>query len=188
MQALHSPNIAIQPRTTNVFSKFILIHALHAEIWHLQRQRSLSGPPASPATQHDRWHTEQNTNSLQKSISTAVAKWKQCWDEDMALQYPPANMNSLGPRRVGFCRDGVQFYWLAKAFLQPNRMHDWQLPAEKRFRLVMKGLSMAREWSISDGARRGEEPGSVALIDDDYATSEALNLDMRKLMKPIFGE
>jgi hypothetical protein len=64
-------------------------------------------------------------------------------------------------------------------------MHDWQLNPEKKFRLVMKGLNMAREWSISDGARRGEEPGSVALIDDDYVPSEALILDMRKLMKPL---
>ena len=182
MQALHSPTISIQPRTTNVYSKFILIHAMHAEIWQLQRQRSLSGSPVSP---HGRSVQEQNTNNFQKSIGTALTKWKQCWDEDMILQYPPNTATDLSARRVGFCRDGVQFYWLAKAFLQPNRMHDWQLPAEKRFRLVMKGLSMAREWSISDGARRGEEPGSVALIDDDYITSEPLILDMRKLMKPL---
>jgi hypothetical protein len=117
------------------------------------------------------------------AIVTALGKWKQCWDEDMMLQYPPTD--GFAPRRVGFCRDGVQFYWLAKAFLQPNRMRDWRLPTEKKFRLVMKGLSMAREWSLSDGARRGEEPGSVALIDDDYVPSEALVLDMRKLMKPL---
>ncbi len=185
MQALHSPTITIQPRTTNVYSKFILIHALHVEIWHLQRQRSTFSSPASPRGRSDNPGQEHNTQLLQKSIGTALTKWKQCWDEDMMLQYPPCSENENSARRVGFCRDGVQFYWLAKAFLQPNRMHDWQLPAEKRFRLVMRGLSMAREWSISDGARRGEEPGSVALIDDDYVTSEPLILDMRKLMKPL---
>lgn len=185
MSALHSPAISIQPRTTNVYSKFILIHALHAEIWQLQRQRSLSTSLSSPNTNFEHRSLDRNPTNLQRSIVTAVTKWKQCWDEDMMLQYPPSTNNATGPRRVGFCRDGVQFYWLAKAFLQPNRMHDWQLPAEKKFRLVLKGLSMARDWSISDGARRGEEPGSVALIDDDYVTSEALELDMRKLMKPL---
>ena len=184
MQALHSPSVNIQPRTTNVYSKFILIHAIHAEIWQLQRQRSLSSSPNTPRSASDPEH-EQYAHNLQKSIGTALTRWKQCWDHDMTLQYPPVGGNSQPSSRIGFCRDGVQFYWLAKAFLQPNRMHDWQLPAEKRFRLVMKGLNMAREWSISDGARRGEEPGSVALIDDDYVTSEPLILDMRKLMKPL---
>ena len=49
----------------------------------------------------------------------------------------------------------------------------------------MKGLNLAREWSISDGARRGEEPGSVTLIDEDYASSEPMVLDMRKLLRPL---
>lgn len=88
------------------------------------------------------------------------------------------------PKRIGFCRDGIHYYWLAKAFLQPNRTHDWQLPADVRFRQFMHGLKKAREWSLSDGAQRGEEPGSVADIDPTYET-EALELDMRKLFKPL---
>lgn len=178
MQALHAPSVMIQPRTTNVYSKFILIHALHAEIWHLQRQRSSALSPTSTAQSEAR-----PTDHFQRSLGTALTKWKQCWDADMALQYPP--VGAQAPRRVGFCRDGVQFYWLAKAFFQPNRALDWKLSAEKRFRLVMRGLSLAREWSLSDGARRGEEPGSVSLIDDDYLTADDVVLDMRKLMKPI---
>lgn len=183
MQVLHSPNFTIMPRTTNVYSKFILIHALHVEIWHLQRQRSLCVSPVSPKGNVDRWSTD--VHNQQKSIGTALAKWKRCWDEDMMLQYPPSKDVDGAPRRVGFCRDGVQFYWLAKAFLQPTRAHDWKLPADRRFQLVLRGLNLAREWSMSDGARRGEEPGSVALIDNDYLTSEDLELDMRKFLKPI---
>ena len=100
----------------------------------------------------------------------------------MAIQYPPGN-GAL--KHIGFCRDGTQFYWLAKALMQPNRIHDWQLPADNKLRMIMKGLSLAREWTLSDGARRGEEPGHVTLIDDDYATSEPMILDMRKLFRPI---
>lgn len=171
MQALHDPSSDIKPRTTNVYSKFILIHALHTEIWHLQRQRSLEGP--------------QSHEDSYRFIINGLRKWKQSWDADMALQYPLVHGNPSGPRKVGFCRDGIQFWYLAKALLQPNRMHDWRMPADSRLRLMMKGLSMAREWSLSDGARRGEEPGSVSLIDDSYASSERLILDMRKLFRPL---
>jgi hypothetical protein len=179
-QALHTPSVFIQPRTTNVYSKFIVIHALHAEIWHLQRQRSSTLSPAPTVKSEPR-----PVENFQRALSTALAKWKECWDADMALQYPPVGGQDAGPRRVGFSRDGVQFYWLAKAFIQPNRTLDWKLPPEKRMSLVLRGLRLAREWSLSDGARRGEEPGSVALIDDDYLTPEDVVRDMRKLMKPI---
>jgi len=114
----------------------------------------------------------------------ALARWKQVWDEDYALQYPPGNGYQPFPKRVGFCRDGVHFYWLARALMQPNREHDWQLSAEDRLRQVLYGLKKARAWSRTDGAKRGEEPGSVAYIDDDYL-SETLELDMRKLFRPI---
>lgn len=176
MSALHSTSVLMQPRTTNVYSKFILIHALLVEIWQIQRQ--ISSPTASPTTSHDQTH------SMYKSINMALARWKQAWDEDYALQYAPAPRSNAPPKRVGFCRDGVHFYWLARAFMQPNRTHDWQLPADERLRQVLHGLKRAREWSRTDGAKRGEEPGSVAYIDDDYA-SEALELDMSKLFRPI---
>ena len=175
--ALFSPGVALQPLMTNAYSKFVLIHALHIEIWHLQQERSYS-PANSPhmAAQNPRM------NVKIQSVNTALARWKQSWDQDMALQYPPGNG---GMKRVGFCRDGTQFYWLAKALMQPNRIHDWQLHADQKLRMVMKGLSLAREWTLSDGARRGEEPGHVTLIDDNYATSEPMVLDMRKLFRPI---
>lgn len=184
LNALHGNSIAIQPRTTNVYSKFILIHAIHIRIWEAQRQRSCeisaqsSGRPPSP-------HTVAQTQAYFTSISTALARWKQSWDEDMQLQYPPSVANpEFVPRRFGFCRDGVHFYWLARAFIQPDRVHDWQLPADTRFRQAMNGLKQVREWSRSEGARRGEEPGSVADIDYSYGT-KALDLDMKMLFRPI---
>jgi len=116
----------------------------------------------------------------------ALARWKKVWDQDYALQYPSAIHYQPTVRRVGFCRDGVHFYWLARALMQPNRMYDWQLDADDRLRQVLHGLKKAREWSRTDGAKRGEEPGSVAYIDDDYV-SESLELDMRKLFRPLQG-
>ena len=177
IQALYNPTVIVQPQTTNVYSKFLLIHALHAEIWKLQRDRSFSSPRNSSQSV--------SVKETSKSINTALIRWKRSWDEDMALQYPQSDGMHLGPRRVGFCRDSTQFWWLARALQQPNRTHDWQLAAEDKLRLTMKGLDQARSWSRTDGAERGEEPGSVALIDPNYAASEDLILDMRKLFRPL---
>ncbi|OJD10448.1 hypothetical protein AJ78_08547 [Emergomyces pasteurianus Ep9510] len=41
LSALQSPVVDFQSRTTNVYSKFILMHALHAQIWLVQRQISV---------------------------------------------------------------------------------------------------------------------------------------------------
>lgn len=180
MSALYSTSVLMQPRTTNVYSKFILVHALHVDIWQIQRQVSLAGSTGN------QYPSAEETNDMYSSIDVALARWKQVWDEDFALQYPPSAHYQPAPRRVGFCRDGVHFYWLARALMQPNRIHDWQLPADDRLRQVLHGLKKAREWSRTDGAKRGEEPGSVAYIDDDYAyASETAELDMRKLFRPI---
>jgi hypothetical protein len=101
------------------------------------------------------------------------------WDDDMQLQYPPIGNSDCVSRRVGFCRDGVHFYWLARAFLQPDRVRDWQLPADRRFKQTITGLGQVREWSKTEGAQRGEEPGSICDIDVRYG-SEPLELDMTK--------
>jgi len=175
-----SSTTLLQPQDTNVYGKFILIHALHMDIWRLQKQCSFISPTASPYA----GVVAVNPQNQQHSISLALTRWKQCWDTDMQLQYPSTSGAATPPKRIGFCRDGIQFYWLAKAFLQPNRVRDWQLPADIRFRQLMHGLKKAREWSLGDGAQRGEEPGSVADIDPTYETG-ALELDMRKLFKPL---
>ncbi|KKZ66646.1 hypothetical protein EMCG_00209 [[Emmonsia] crescens] len=41
LSALQSPVVDFRPGTTNVYSKFILIHALHIQIWLVQKQMSL---------------------------------------------------------------------------------------------------------------------------------------------------
>lgn len=184
MAELHDTSQPIEPRRTNVYSKFILIHALHIEIWDVQRQQSISNSAHASPTVPSQVHAPVQPNALLKSVSAAINRWKQSWDQDMQLQYPPTSDPSFVPRRFGFCRDGVHFYWLAQALMQPNRIHDWRVPADVRFQQVMNGLKKAREWSRSDGAKRGEEPGSVYDIDDEYG-SDGLDLDMRKLFRPL---
>lgn len=180
MSVLHSTSVIMQPRTTNVYSKFILIHALHVEIWQLQRQRTINAHEGAS------FLSAIETTNMFHSVNVALSRWKQIWDQDYALQYPTGNAYQPIVRRVGFCRDGVHFYWLARALMQPSRIYDWQLDADDRLRQVLHGLKKAREWGRTDSAKRGEEPGSVAYIDDNYA-SETLELDMRKLFRPIQG-
>lgn len=218
MEALMHPTYNFQPRATNVYSKFILVHALHVQIWNVQRQVSqgnlmtafdeiilMSNGVGTPIAQND-WITTDggsgsasNSNSgqatptsisgmqspgahqLLKATTDALQKWKRVWDEDMTLQYPPA---APAYRRFGFCRDGVHFYWLARAFLRNNRAVDWQAPPDSRFVQVMSLLKKVRTWVASDNAQRGEEIGSVGDIDENYGV-EDLTLDMKLLFKPI---
>ena len=217
MKALMHPTYNLQPRATNVYSKFILVHALHVQIWNVQRQLSqgnnllalnellsLGSGSSTPIAQND-WiitdggsgHTSHSnsgqatptipgmqspgTHQLLKATTDALQKWKRTWDEDMTLQYPPS---ASAYRRFGFCRDGVHFYWLARAFLRNNRAVDWQAPPDSRFVQVMSLLKKVRTWVASDNAQKGEEIGSVGDIDESYGV-EDLTLDMKLLFKPI---
>jgi len=217
IEALYSPIAVCPPSTTNVFSKFVLVHALHLQVWRLQRQVSTGTPTSfdtmkaslASAPSDDGLHSAYTGHGANgraspdrlsgsstpqgggpgydkrvQSITNALIKWKNMWDRDLQLQYPPSQDPATTPRRLGFCRDGVHFYWLARAFLQTNRLSDWQLPADIRFKQVMSGLRQVRDVGKSDAARRGEEPGSVSDIDHTY-NMEALELDMKKLFRPI---
>ncbi|KAI9876737.1 MAG: hypothetical protein M1830_005836 [Pleopsidium flavum] len=218
MKALMHPTYNLQPRTTNVYSKFILVHGLHVQIWNVQRQLSLgnsilglnefgvlgsgtntpisqndwvaaeggSGPTSNSNSgqatpNHSSGMQSPGTHQLLKATTDALQKWKRTWDEDMTSQYPPS---AATYRRFGFCRDGVHFYWLARAFLRNNRAIDWQAPPDSRFVQVMNLLKKVRTWVASDNAQRGEEIGSVGDIDESYGV-EDLTLDMKLLFKPI---
>jgi len=201
-----------QQRSTNVYSKFILIHALHVEIFNIQRQIS-QGPgvstfstfPSSGAStplSHNDWvaadgsnGTMSNTNSgratptdgtpgqfphahqMLKMIGNALDKWKKAWDTDMQIQYPPSQSNH---RRVGFCRDGIHFYFLANMFIRNNRPLDWHASADARFHQVFGLLKQIRAYVASEQGSRG----SVTDVDDNYGVGE-LTLDMKLLFTPI---
>ncbi|MCJ1378331.1 hypothetical protein MMC17_001428 [Xylographa soralifera] len=112
------------------------------------------------------------THQMLKSVTTALTKWKKIWDEDMPLQYPPDT------KRIGFCRDGIHFYWLAYIFLHKSRAADWQSPPDSRFLQVMALLKQAKSYVTS------EETGSVGDIDETYGV-EDLTLDMKLLFIPL---
>jgi hypothetical protein len=209
LQAMLDGSLQIQPGSTNLWGKFILIHAILAQIRRAHMEGNLSGLSGSstPLRQSD-WvvmggsepgsgHVSANNSGrgtpvhgaqpmapqIYSSFSTALDKWKSYWDMDMAIQFPPSVSN---PRRHGFSRDGPHFFWLAKLFLRTPQLNVVQLGPDQRFTQVIKLLKTATAWVESDGASRGEEFGSVGEINPDYAVPvENLTLDMAQFFKPL---
>lgn len=139
MHILHDATGPLKHRLTNVYAKYIIIHALHTEIWRIQKQRSLEKlRPRTPATVAT---SPSQTAVFFGSIASALERWKVSWDDNMVLQYPV--VPGQPSRRQGFCRDGVHLYFLGIAFMQPNRIDDWQLPADTRFYQSLRCLSQA---------------------------------------------
>lgn len=169
METLLHPIYELPAGSTNVYSKFLLIHSLLMQVWHFQGLVRESRDASA-------------TNRLHrlKMLTNALGKWKKSWDEDMAAQYPTSAMRY---RRFGFCRDGVHFYWLSCAFLRGNLGVDRSASPERRLLQMLNLLKKVRLWVSSDGAKRGEELGSVGDIDDSYGV-EDLTLDMKLLFKP----
>ena len=209
LSALMSPQHMIQSSSTNVYSKFILIHALHVQIWNLQRQATMSNNPSppgfpgyssgtsTPLSQHD-WITTDgivrgtdtpDSSMMQypashhqqlRATTAAIEKWKQCWDVDIDIQYP----NAYASRRVGFCRDAIHFYWLAKSLLQNSRASQWQLTPDSRFSFVMNMLKSIKTNIAKNNKQLNIDVGSVGEIQDSYGI-EDLSLDMRLLFAPV---
>lgn len=196
----------IQSGSTNLVSKFIIIHALLAIIRRAQIEGSsaINSGSATPLSQND-WvlSTGQDTDGSNnvsasnsgratpvegvispqtlKILRTALDKFKQNWDIDMVNQFPPS---STSPRRHGFSKDGIHFYWLANYMLQNNRPGDLSMTGDNRFMRVINLLKSVKTWVVSDGAARGEEYGSVNDIDKDFGVTD-LTLTLAKLFKPL---
>jgi hypothetical protein len=195
---LHS-SIKIQPGSTNLYGKFVVIHAIMALIlrahtggnevalydheapplgdWVIPSKASGRATPVKGVGQ------DIGLQSL-TALSTALDKYKYNWDVDMVTQFPPATQVATNPKRSGFSRDGIHFYWLAKYVLKFTSTADLQLPADARFIQVISLLKSVRTWVMTDGASRGEELGSIGDIDEHYGTTD-LTLDMAKLFRPL---
>lgn len=201
LQALLHGSYQIQPGRTNLYGKFILIHAIIAIIrkalvdqnaaammqdmgtpplhdWMVRGSDSNNGraTPVEGAGQQIPLQTRQ-------ALSTALDKFKVNWDADMVTQFPPQTQTK-NPRRFGFSRDGIHFYWLAKYMLKHTRLTDLQLPPDGRFAQVMQLLRSVKTWVMSDGASRGETLGSVGDINEDYGVSDR-TLNMAQLFTPL---
>ncbi|KAI1090137.1 fungal-specific transcription factor domain-containing protein [Rostrohypoxylon terebratum] len=202
--ALFNSSYQIHPGSTNLYGKFILIHAILAQIRRAQiegRIHALDGF-ATPLSQND-WIIANGSDAgsgnasannsaagtpvaglsahTYKTICNALDKFKTYWDMDMAIQFPPSVSN---PRRYGFCRDGIHFFWLAKWMIKNTTAADLQMAPDHRFRQAMQQLNSVKAWVMSDGASRGEELGSVSDIDSDYGVSN-LTVDMTQLFRPL---
>lgn len=121
-----------------------------------------------------------------QALKFALEKWKRAWETDLDIQYPPTGSPSGLPniRRIGFCRDAVHYYWLAKQFLQnPRASFNLQTDADQRLCYVMAMLKQIRTYVAKDGYMLGKELGSITEIDENYAATSVdnLSLDMKQL-------
>jgi len=202
LKALLDSNYRIQPGSTNLFGKFILIHALLSIMRRAQLEggsailnRSTTPIPAhawfvgtqgSPANSGRATPVDLGANLLDmqtvKALMTALDKFKSNWDHDMATQFPPSL--AVNPRRYGFTKDGIHFYWLATYLLKSTRTTDLQMAPDQRFAYVIHLLKSVKQWVLTDGATRGEELGSVGDIDASYGVKD-VTLDMTQLFRPL---
>jgi hypothetical protein len=213
LRALMHPSWDLQPGTTNLYSKFILIHALQVQLWTAQRQLSLqessqisvpttTSGTSTPISQND-WVRGIDPGSGTHSANTsgratpvdastqnsqalkAINNAFDKWKKSWDDDMLTQHPPSTAHyRRFGFCRDAVHFFWLGKYLMKNSRALDWQTAPDQRFSQVMNLLKSVRTWVVSDSAQRGEELGSVSDIDKDYGVTD-LTLDMAQLFKPI---
>ncbi|OTB00090.1 hypothetical protein M426DRAFT_66584 [Hypoxylon sp. CI-4A] len=204
LTALFHNSYQIHPGSTNLYGKFIIIHAILAQIRRAQIQGRVAALDGSgtPLSQND-WlisnGSDAGSNNVSasnsaagtpvaglsaqtyKALCTAMDKFKSYWDMDMAIQFPPSVSS---PRRYGFCRDGIHFFWLAKWMMKNTSVADLHMDPDSRFRQVIHLIKSVKTWVMTDGSSRGEELGSVSDIDNDYGVSN-LTLDMAQLFKPL---
>lgn len=217
LRALMHPTCEFPARSTNAYSKFILVHALHVQIWHGHRQLAqgnallglaetgFPGPGFDTAYGHEwsPWGDGSGRTSLSNSgpatptdssgaqspaagqilrhTAAALHKWKQMWDDDMPLQFPSRE------KRLGFCRDGIHFYWLARLLLsKPTAAHTYS-PPDTRCMQLFSFLKQVRSFVESENASRGDDIGSVGDIDESYGITD-LTLDMKLLFTPLTPE
>ncbi|KAF1980219.1 hypothetical protein BU23DRAFT_4708 [Bimuria novae-zelandiae CBS 107.79] len=183
-------------QATNIFSKFILIHAVHTQIFRLQRQFAIPSGFSSGASTPQSYNDGTNSNGgsgaatptdgqysqlqgMLRRTMGALVLWKKQWDSDMQLQY------GTKQRPLGFCRDGIHYYFLAKIFLQSSCREDWLAPPDVRFQQVFNQLKYIRTHVVIDSTSKNVEIGSITTVDDGYGM-EDLTLNMKLLFTPIF--
>lgn len=164
-----------------------------------------SSSVASGVTTPDRLSHFFFANVGLRGVRAALEKWKRSWDMDNDIQYSPAaavsplSQGSAGRDRlprVGFCRDGIYFYYLAVQFCHryskasatasAGSTPEWQLPPDTRFAYVMDLLKRIKHWMASEHGKTGREfdLGSIGSLDDQYGM-EDLTLDMKLLFTRI---
>ena len=183
LAVLESSGKELAPRTTNIASKFLLIHGLLVHLWTVQKSSTLT-PRDFPIHDLD-WVVESKHDPLKPidpsplgTIETATDKWVRAWDCDMSSQYPP------GVERIGYSRDGVHYYWLAKFLIQNCDTVNVHSSWNERFQQILKILKYIKTWVSTNQLDRGEGTGAVGLLDERYGL-EDLSKDMKLLLAPL---
>ena len=238
-------DLSVQRRSTNAYSKFILVHGLHIMIRNMQKTIALGQGMRAPSehevfanphatrflpdrllftnssggtsrtgsgqatpTDSSGPPTPANFQTQTQLITVALNKWKRAWDEDNIAQYPnpssarsstgsvntvatarlppqPTNTNTdFTQKRIGFCRDGIHFYWLARLYLSNPRHVDFLASPETRFLQVMKSLKGIKTFVVNESLGKGEDIGSLAEMSESYGMAD-LSVNMRLLFTPI---
>ncbi|CCX16304.1 fungal-specific transcription factor domain-containing protein [Pyronema domesticum] len=167
LKELLHPHCTPLKSSTNAFSKFILVHALHIQLWLYQAGGSWAKQALWPRYINGK-----------EALGGAFRKWGKCWKEDLGVQYPGIEIE----QRKGFGRDGEVY---AKLGLLMLGMEDRGAMgyegdgddegARRNMRVTLGLLGRCR------GDRR-EEKGID--IDGSYGVEE-LCFDMKLLFKPI---
>ena len=201
LKALLDNSSQIRPGATNLFGKFILVHALLAILRRAQVNGSqvMLGRSSTPLPQNA-WFVEAcpsdhrgrsmppvvGANLLDrqavKVMWSALEKFKTNWDQDMAIQYPLGL--HVHPRRCGFSEDGIRFYWLATYLLNNTQATDLQMSPDQKLAHTLNLLERVKDWVAAGSASRGEPLGFVGKIEADYGAMD-MTLDIKQLFKPL---
>lgn len=213
LKSLMNGHINVDSGTTNLYSKFILIHAIHVQLWKVQRQQlqevnsanNQALPMARSGTttpsSGNEWALRGVDGSVSAHLNSNNASRRATPDDqshstlmviEIALDkwkmaWDDDMTTQYPPSSTNNRRFGFcrdgVHFFYLAKYLLKNRV-DWQMAPDQRLTYIMHLLKSVKTWVVSDSATRGEELGSVNDIDQNYGVSD-LTLDMAQLFKPI---
>lgn len=213
LKALMHDVYDLQPQTTNLYSKFVLVHALHVQLWLAQRQISndslqlsshsqpfATSGTSTPMSQID-WVTRSvdpagsgassnNTSGRVTPVETdghqLLKRVNHAFDKWKKVWDKDMEVQ-YPPSSTSYRRFGFcrdgAHFYYLAKYLMQS-VYDRRMPPDQRCTQIFTLLKSAKNHVVSDSAKRGEELGSVSDIDKDYGVTN-LTLDMAKLFKPI---
>jgi hypothetical protein len=179
-----SPEPSFPPLCTNVYSKFIIIHALHVQLWfhHMHAAQPEAGWMRYWLGSHAACDGFFDASSID-TLSRAFGKWMDVWYRDSLTQYPdPAS-------RVGFSRNGTQYYHLAMLYLcyvDRRQAGYFEAGDENNVKLTLAMLQHGRNAVLDPSALQYGGDAEAPEIDESYGVDD-LTYDMKLLFKPIDG-
>lgn len=213
MRSLMGATCSLQARSTNAYSKFILIHALNVQVCKIQRLNLLStsspaslmgtlstnsSGPSTPLTQND-WIAQDGSTSSGVATPPDILPAQNHQAQTMLMSIHLAMSKwkaswdsditiqyppSMIEKRFGFSRDAIHFYYLGQSFMRSTKTSEWTSPPDYRFLQVMTLLKKIKGFVVNENFQGGQGTGSVGDIDDTYGIGD-LTLDMKLLFRKI---